>query len=103
MHESDESMKIKFNSATLRLVTLIVGVAAAYFLTIQSIKIELTEKAESAVVETLDRRLANLEVLLKESTVSREQFHLFSKSIESRLGRIEFYLIDQSGEKIGKK
>ncbi len=91
------------SKTSLNLLGLILGVAAAYFLTIQSLKIELAAKAEGAVVERLDKKLANIEVILKEGVVSREQFFEFSKKIERRLGRIEFYLTDQSGEDIDRK
>lgn len=91
------------NTNFINLVSLILGVAAAYFLTIQSLKIELAAKAEGSVVERLDKKLANIEVILKEGVVSKEQFYKFSNNIENRLGRIEYYLIDQSGDKIGKK
>ncbi len=59
-------------------------------------------KAESAVVEALDKKLAGFEVILKEGSVSREQFFRFSKNVEARLTRIEQYLKDQSREHIGK-
>jgi len=46
-------------------------------------------KAESAVVEAPDKKLAAFEVILKERVVSREQFFRFSKDVEARLTRIE--------------
>jgi hypothetical protein len=94
---------IVISSQLLNLMSLVLGVAAAYFLTIQSLKIDLAAKAEATVVERLDKKLANIEVILKEGVVSREQFYDFSKDVEARLGRIEYYLSDQSGVKIGKR
>lgn len=82
----------------LRFVATIVGVAAAYFLTIQSIKLELAAKADSAAVEALGRKLGNIEVLIREGVVTKEQFFEFSKDVETRLTRIEFYLRDGMGE-----
>lgn len=93
---------IRLSAQLVNIMTIVVGIAAAYFLTIQSLKIELAAKAESVVVETLDKKLANLEVMLKESVVSREQFYQFSKDVEARLSRIEYYLKAQMGERGGK-
>ncbi|MEW5995264.1 MAG: hypothetical protein AB1744_12855, partial [Candidatus Zixiibacteriota bacterium] len=53
---------IRVSSQLINLLTVVIGLAAAYFLTIQSLKIELEAKAESAVVETLDKKLAAFEV-----------------------------------------
>ncbi|RLF29206.1 MAG: hypothetical protein DRN14_02680 [Thermoplasmata archaeon] len=85
----------------LNLVTIVMGVFAAYFLTIQSLKIDLAAKAEGEVVGILDKKLASIEVILKEGVVSKEQFYSFSKEMEARLTRIEAYLAERSGEKIG--
>ncbi len=85
----------------LRFITVVFGIAAGYFLTIQSLKIELAAKAESAVVETLDKKLAGFEVILKQGVVDKETFYRFSKDIEARLARIEYHLIHNSGENIG--
>ncbi len=87
----------------LKLVVVIFGIAAAYFMTIQSLKVELAEKAERVMVETLDKKLTNFEVLLREGVVSKDQFHRFSQEVDRRLGRIEYFLIDKPGEKIGKR
>lgn len=87
----------------MNFITLALGLAAAYFMTIQSLKIELAAKAESAVVTTLDKKLTNFEVLLKEGVVGKEEFFRFSKEMEMRLTRIEAYLSSQDGEKIGDK
>ncbi|UCD63034.1 MAG: hypothetical protein JSW34_09775 [Candidatus Zixiibacteriota bacterium] len=94
---------LKSSVSFLKVVGIIVSLAAAYFLTIQSLKVELAAKAEGAVVETLDKRLTNFEVMLREGVVSREQFYQFSKDVEARLTRIEFYLKEQMGEKSGKR
>ena len=90
------------SSIWLNLLTIILGIAAAYFMTIQSLKVELAAKAEAAVVGTLDRKLVGFEVLLKEGVVSKEQFYRFSTDVEARLIRIEDYLVEYSGENLGK-
>ena len=101
--QSDQSVRIPvpFVGQLLRLLTIALGVAAAYFMTIQSIRLELAAKAESTVVETLDKKLGGLEVLLKEGVVSKEQFYQFSTQIEGHLIRIEEYLVGRDGENDG--
>jgi hypothetical protein len=89
---------IRLSGQLINLMTIVIGLAAAYFLTIQSLKVELAAKAEGVVVEALDKKLANFEVMLKEGVVSKEQFYQFSKNVEARLSRIEYYLKQQAGE-----
>ncbi len=89
---------IRINGPLLNLLTIVAGVIAAYFLTIQSLRVDLAEKAEGRVVSTLDKRLNTIEVMLREGVVSRDQFHDFSRNIEARLTRIEMYLTERSGE-----
>ncbi len=88
---------LSISSPLLNLLVVIMGLAAAYFVTIQSIKVELAAKAEAAVVSTLDRKLARFEVLLTEGVVGKEEFHRFSRDIEARLIRIENYLTENPG------
>ena len=87
----------------INLITILFGIVAAYFMTIQSLKVELAEKAEQEVVGVIDKKLVNLEVILKEGVVNKEEFFEFSKNIETRLARIEFYLMNKSGEQIENK
>ncbi len=88
---------LSISSPLLNLLVVIMGLAAAYFVTIQSIKVELAAKAEAAVVATLDRKLARFEVLLTEGAVGKEEFHRFSRDIEARLIRIENHLTENAG------
>lgn len=93
---------IRVGSPLVNLIAIVLGIAATYFMTIQSLKIELAAKAESAVVTALDKKLISFEVFLREGVVGREQFYQFSRDLESRLTRIEGYLKEKSGDKIGK-
>jgi len=88
---------LNLSGPLLNLLVVIMGLAAAYFVTIQSIKVELAAKAEAAVVTALDRKLARFEVLLSEGVVSKEEFHRFSKDVEARLIRIENHLTENRG------
>lgn len=101
---SSESVRIPLplTSQILKWLIAVVGVAAAYFMTIQSLKIELAAKAESRVVETLDKKLGNFEVFLREGVVSKEQFWEFSREVENRLIRIENHLVREAGDRNGK-
>ncbi len=76
----------------VNIILVLLGMSAAYFTTIGSIKIQLAEKAESVLVETLDKKLARLEVVITEGRVSKDDFFKFKNNIESRLSRIEYYL-----------
>ena len=87
---------LRLSGPLLKFVTIVFGIATGYFLTIQSLKIELAAKAEAAVVETLDKKLTGFEVILKQGVVNKEEFFRFSKDLEARLTRIEFYLINNS-------
>ena len=98
-----KSPVIRLTGHWLNLLTIVLAIAAAYFMTIQSLKVELAAKAEGAVVGTLDKKLTSFEVLLREGVVSKEQFYQFSSDIEARLIRIEDYLIEYSGENLGKR
>ena len=89
---------LRVSGQLVNLIAIVVGVAAAYFMTIQSLRIELAAKAESAVVEALDRKLAGIEILLREAVVDKEQFYEFSSGVEARLIRIEQHLLARSGE-----
>ncbi len=103
MSENRKSLPIHLNAQLLHFIVVIMGVAAAYFMTIQSLKIELAAKAESGVVDALDKKLASFEVFLKEGVIGKEQFYRFSSDVEARLIRIEEYLIEKSGEQVGKQ
>ena len=99
--ENERTGGIRINGPLLNLLTIVAGVIAAYFLTIQSLRVELAEKAEGRVVNTLDKRLNTIEVMLREGVVSRDQFQDFSHNLDARLTRIEMYLTERSGEHSG--
>ena len=92
---------VKLNGPTLNLIAVVIGVVAAYFMTIQSLEVELADKAERAVVETLDRRLTEFEVLLKQGVVPKDDFYRFSCDTETRLIRIEHLLTVNPGDSLG--
>jgi hypothetical protein len=83
------------NRPVFNFVMVLLGMSAAYFTTIGNLKIQLAEKAETALVEAIDKRLARMEEVIKEGRVSKDEFFEFRNNIESRLTRIEFYLVEQ--------
>ena len=85
----------------LNLLTIVAGMLAAYFLTVQSLRLDLAAKAEEGVVAVLDKKLTTIEVMLREGVVNREDFYRFSKDIEARLTRIELYLTEKPGDQRG--
>jgi len=89
------SIKNLINRPLINFIMALLGLTAAYFTTIGSIKVRLAGKAESALVETIDKRLAQLEVVIKDGRVSKDEFYLFKNSIETRLTRIEYYLSER--------
>ena len=93
---------MKISPGMLKVMGIILSLAAAYFLTIQSLRVDMATKAESVTVETLDKKLAHIEVMLREAVVNKEQFYEFSKDTEARLSRIEFYLKEGLGDRLGK-
>lgn len=92
---------LRFSGPLVNLVALIAGAFVAYFLTLQSLRVDLAAKAEGGVVWAMDKKLGNIEVILREGVVSKEQFFIFAKEVEARLTRIEAYLAEGSGGKIG--
>jgi hypothetical protein len=84
-----------FGKPLINFIMVLLGMSAAYFTTIGNIKVELAEKAESALVETLDNRLARMEVMIKEGVIGKDDFYELRNNIESRLTRIEFYLLEK--------
>jgi hypothetical protein len=102
MSENRSDSILQLHGWWINLLSVVLGIAAAYFMTIQSLKVELAAKAEGAVVGALDKRLAGIEILLTERTVSKEQFFRFSSDVEARLIRIEDHLVEYSGENLGK-
>jgi hypothetical protein len=68
------------------------GVLTAYYTTIAGIKLDLTHKAEVQIVNELDKRLSNLELLLKENFMTKKEFFELKDQINQRLLKIEMRL-----------
>jgi len=100
---SDSKTTVSWNSLPGRplvnFIIVLIGMMAAYFSTIGAIRVQLAEKAETALVEGLDRRLARMEVMISEGLINKDDFYEFKNTVESRLSRIESYLTDNKGDK----
>ncbi|MFZ1685756.1 MAG: hypothetical protein WAU88_16710 [Candidatus Zixiibacteriota bacterium] len=88
---------IRLTGQLINFVMIALTIAAGYFMTIQSLRLELAGKAENVTVETLDKKLGNLEVLFREGGISKEEFFRFSRDVESRLARIEYHVSGTTG------
>ena len=84
-----------FNRPLVNFMVALLGMTAAYFTTIGSIKVQLAEKASGELVEAIDKRLAQMEVVIVEGRVSKDEFFQFKSNIDNRLNRIEFYLSER--------
>jgi hypothetical protein len=101
--ESTVERGFRLTGQFLNFLMIALTIAAGYFMTIESLKVELSGKAEKEAVNTLDKKLGNLEVLFKEGAITREEFFKFSTEVYSRLGRIEDHLNDQTGDSRERK
>jgi len=90
---------VRIGAQLLNILAILLGIIAAYFVNIQSIKVELAAEAEKAMVETLDKKRGGFEEVLAERAVDREQFYRFATTVESRLSRIEYCVKQQSGDR----
>jgi hypothetical protein len=91
-NDSEKGRTFLLSRPVLNFIVVLLGMVAAYFTTIGSIRVQLAEKAESVLVEAIDRRLAGLEIVITEGRVSKEEFYKFQNDIDVRLMRIEYYL-----------
>lgn len=74
------------------------GIITAYYTTIAGIRLDLSRKAESVVVNQLDHRLSKMEVLIRENFLTKDEFHRFSQDLQNRLNRIEYRLSERDGK-----
>ncbi|MFH1335897.1 MAG: hypothetical protein ABII96_05215 [Candidatus Zixiibacteriota bacterium] len=66
------------------------GIITAYYATIAGIKVDLSQKAETVVVNQLDKRLSNIELMLNKNFLTKEEFYQFSQDLHDRLSRMEY-------------
>ena len=92
----------KVGSQVVNLLGIVIGIIAAYFMTIQSLKVDLATKAETVMVDAIDRKLAGFEAMLKDGVLTPKQFDRFTRDLEARLTRIEDHLIENGRTNLGR-
>jgi len=70
------------------------GIITAYYATIAGIKVDLSQKAETVVVNQLDKRLSNIELMLNKNFLTKEEFYQFSQDLHDRLSRMEYQMTE---------
>ncbi|KPL02714.1 MAG: hypothetical protein AMJ90_05035 [candidate division Zixibacteria bacterium SM23_73_2] len=66
------------------------GIITAYHTAIFGIKLDLAKKAESEIVNQLDKKLSKIEILLNEKLLTKDEFYQFKDQMDKRLTRIEY-------------
>lgn len=92
------SSEIRIKGFGIRLALALVAALAAYFLTVQELRTELSGKAEEPRVQELETKLTRLEANEREYRMTAEEFREFRNEVIARLTRIES-LLDNSGGK----
>jgi predicted Holliday junction resolvase-like endonuclease len=90
-------MPAKYRDYALTIVLVILAALSAYYTTIESLKVELSGKAEENLVANLDKRLSNLETRLAENFATKRDFYQLKEDLLLRLTRIETRLDNRSG------
>ncbi len=68
------------------------GILTAYHTSIFGIKLDLARKAESEIVNQLDKKLSKIEILLNEKLLTKDEFYKFKEHMDRRLTMIEYKL-----------
>jgi len=90
-------MAAKYRDYALTIVLIILAALSAYYTTIESLKVELSGKAEETLVANLDKRLSNLETRLAENFATKRDFYQLKEDLLLRLTRIETRLDNRPG------
>jgi hypothetical protein len=68
------------------------GVLAAYYGTISGIKLDLSKKAETEMVNQLDKKLTKIEMILNDNFMTKKEFQELKEDLDKRLTKIEYRL-----------
>jgi hypothetical protein len=90
-------MAAKYRDYALTIFLVILAALSTYYTTIESLKVELSGKAEETLVANLDKRLSNLETRLAENFATKRDFYQLKEDLLLRLTRIETRLDNRSG------
>jgi len=89
-------MAAKYRDYALTIVLVILAALSTYYTTIESLKGELSGKAEENLVASLDKRISNLEIRLAENFATKKDFYQLKEDLLLRLTRIETRLDNKS-------
>ncbi len=89
-------MAAKYRDYALTIVLVILAALSTYYTTIESLKVELSGKAEENLVASLDKRISNLEIRLAENFATKKDFYQLKEDLLLRLTRIETRLDNKS-------
>jgi len=85
--------KTWWKQTAIRLLMTIIATAfavlAAYHSTVSELKLAISEKADRQAVERIDLRLAQIEVILGDHLVNKDEFYQLRDELRVRLTRIE--------------
>jgi len=73
-------------------LVMVTGALTAYYSTVYGIRLTMTEKADHAVVDQIDRRLVEIETVLRTDVARRRDLAALEVTIDTRLTRIETLL-----------
>lgn len=68
------------------------GIITAYYTTVAGIRIDLAKKAETNIVNQLDKKISQVEIILDENFMTKKDFYQFREEMDKRLTRIEYKL-----------
>lgn len=74
------------------IILMVTGALAAYYTTVNGIRLTVNEKADRATVEQIDRRLVTIETLLRTDIAHQADVIEMRAAIDNRLTRIETLL-----------
>ena len=74
---------------------MVVGALTAYYTTVYGIRLTVNEKADRATVDQIDRRLVQIETLLRTDVASKSDLAALHANLDNRLTRIETLLEDK--------
>lgn len=83
----------KFSLRTIgSILAALTAALTAYYSTVYGIRLTVNEKADRATVEQIDRRLIEIETVIKTDVARRDDLQALREEVRSRLGRIETVL-----------
>ncbi len=83
----------KFSLRTIgSILAALTAALTAYYSTVYGIRLTVNEKADRATVEQIDRRLIEIETIIKTDVAHRDDLQSLREEVQSHLGRIETIL-----------